>query len=138
MYIRLDLFADMLIILPRELLQATRADGMLGGFSLPRCHQVRGAAVMFLQDEALSFLNQWQTRASLSAPDSDEPLISLDAFARQAGIAPLALWQAASAGKTLRGIALPVAVKSYGSQLMFSSMAVEMFTVEYKLSLLKK
>ncbi|ORM63970.1 hypothetical protein HA45_12705 [Pantoea rodasii] len=93
---------------------------------------------MFLQDEALSFLNQWQTRASLSAPDSDEPLISLDAFARQAGIAPLALWQAASAGKTLRGIALPVAVKSYGSQLMFSSMAVEMFTVEYKLSLLKK
>ncbi|WP_280174515.1 hypothetical protein [Pantoea rodasii] len=32
MYIRLDLFADMLIILPRELLQATRADGMLGAF----------------------------------------------------------------------------------------------------------
>ncbi|MDE8559419.1 hypothetical protein [Pantoea vagans] len=139
MYIRLDLFAEMLGIRPGELLQATRTGGVLAGFNLPRRRQVRGAAVMFLQDEAIAFLKQWQTRSSApSAPDADVPLVSLDAFARQAGIAPLALWQAASAGKPLRGIALPVAVKSYGSQLMFSAAAVELFTAEYRRRLSKK
>ncbi|OWS75087.1 hypothetical protein CBW22_13835 [Pantoea sp. VS1] len=139
MYIRLDLFAEMLGIRPGDLLQATRTDGMLAGFTLPRGRQVRGAAVMFLQEEAEAFLKQWQTRSSApSAPDADEPLISLDAFARQAGIAPLALWQAASAGKPLRGIALPVAVKSYGSQLMFSAAAVELFIATYRHCLSKK
>lgn len=139
MYIRLDLFAEMLGIRPGDLLQATHTDGVLAGFTLPRRRQVRGAAVMFLQEEAVAFLKQWQTRSSVpSAPDADEPLVSLDAFARQAGIAPLALWQAASAGKPLRGIALPVAIKSYGSQLMFSAAAVELFTAEYRCCLSKK
>ncbi len=139
MYIRLDLFAEMLGIRPGDLLQATRTDGMLAGFTLPRRRQVRGAAVMFLQEEAVAFLKQWQTRSSApSVPDADEPLVSLDAFARQAGIAPLALWQAASAGKPLRGIALPVAVKSYGSQLMFSAAAVELFIASYQRCLSKK
>ena len=139
MYIRLDLFAEMLGIRPGDLLQATRTDGMLAGFTLPRPRQVRGAAVMFLQEEAAAFLRQWQTRSSApSAPDASEPFVSLDAFARQTGIAPLALWQAASTGKPLRGISLPVAVKSYGIQLMFSAAAVKLFTAEYRRFLSKK
>lgn len=71
------------------------------------------------------------------APDADEPLVSLDAFARQAGIAPLALWLAASAGKPLRGIVLPVAVKAYGSQLMFSAKEAGLFAEAYKQRLAK-
>lgn len=139
MYIRLDLFADMLGIRPGDILRATRTDGMLAGLPLPRRRQVRGAAVMFLQDEAIAFSKQWQTRSSEpSPPDAGEPLVSLDAFARKSGIAPLALWQAASTGKPLRGIALPVAVKAYGSQLMFSASAVELFTAEYRRFLSKK
>lgn len=139
MYIRLDLFAEMLGIRPGDLLQATCTDGMLAGFNLPRRRQVRGATVMFLQDEAAAFLKQWQMRSSEPpVPDAGEPLMSLEAFARHAGIAPLALWQAASSGKLLRGIALPLAVKSYGSQLMFSAAAVELFTAEYRRCLSKK
>lgn len=55
MYIRLDLFADMLRIRPGDLLQAVRTDGMLAGLHLPQRRQVRGAAVMFLQEEAIAF-----------------------------------------------------------------------------------
>ena len=139
MYIRLDLFAGMLSIRPGDLLHAVRTDGMLQGLPLPRRRHVRGAAVMFVQDEALAFVQQWEARASSpAAPDADEPLVSLDAFARQAGIAPLALWQAASRGKSLRGLALPVAVKAYGSELMFSALGVAAFTDAYQKTLLKK
>jgi hypothetical protein len=139
MYIRLDLFAELLGIRPGNLLQAIRTDGILAGINLPRSRQVRGADAMFLKDEAFAFLKEWQMRLSEPpVPDAGEPLISLEAFARQAGIAPLALWQAASAGKPLRGITLPVAVKSYGSQLMFSAAAAELFTAEYRRFLLKK
>ncbi|MGP2416707.1 hypothetical protein [Pantoea ananatis] len=138
MYIRLDLFADMLRIRPGDLLQAVRTDGMLAGLHLPQRRQVRGAAVMFLQEEAIAFAKQWQTRSTAPpAPDADEPLVSLDAFARQAGIAPLALWLAASAGKPLRGIVLPVAVKAYGSQLMFSAKEAGLFAEAYKQRLAK-
>ncbi|QAB32631.1 hypothetical protein [Pantoea ananatis] len=141
MYIRLDLFADMLRIRPGDLLQAVRTDGMLAGLPLPRRRQVRGAAVMFLQEEAIAFARQWQTRLSApsvpSAPEAGESLVSLDAFARQAGIAPLALWLAASAGKPLRGMVLPVAVKAYGSQLMFSAREAGLFAEAYKNRLTK-
>ena len=133
MYIRLDLFADMLRIRPGDLLQAVHTDGMLAGLRLPRRRQVRGAAVMFLQKEAIAFAKQWQTRSTEPpAPNADEPMVSLDAFARQAGIAPLALWQAASTGKTIKGMTLPVAVKSYGSQLMFSAGEARLFAEAYK------
>ncbi|WP_336796195.1 hypothetical protein [Erwinia aphidicola] len=133
MYIRLDLFADMLGIRPGDLLHAVRTNGKLEGLPLPARQQVRGAAIMFLQDEAIGFLKLWETRPSESpVPDAGEQLVSLDAFARQAGIAPLALWQAACNGKSLRGIPLPVAVKTYGSQLMFSAAGVEVFAAEYK------
>ncbi|QZY97655.1 hypothetical protein [Pantoea dispersa] len=139
MYIRLDLFADMLGIRPGDLLRATRTDAMLAGLPLPRRRQVRGAAVMFLKDEAIAFSRQWQTRSSEpSPPYAGEALVSLDEFARKSGIAPLALWQAASTGKPLRGIALPVAVKAHGNQLMFSASAVERFTTEYRCCLSKK
>lgn len=88
---------------------------------------------MFLQNEVNAFMKQWQMHTSaLPLSDSGEPLISLDAFARKSGIAPLELWQAASTGKPYRGIALPVAVKSYGSKLMFSAASVELFIAEYK------
>lgn len=78
-------------------------------------------------------MKQWQMHTSaLTLPDSGEPLISLDAFARKSGVAPLELWQAASTGKPYRGTALTVAVKSYGSKLMFSAASVELFIAEYK------
>ncbi|WP_336732226.1 hypothetical protein [Pantoea ananatis] len=138
MYIRLDLFADMLRIRPGDLLQAVRTDGMLAGLHLPPRRQVRGAAVMFLQEEAIAFAKQWQTRSTEpSAPNADEPLVSLDAFARLAGIAPLALWQAASTGKSVKGMTLPVAVKAYGSQLMFSAREAGLFAEAYKKRLTK-
>ena len=139
MYIRLDLFADMLGILPGDLLRATRTNGMLAGLPLPRRREVRGAAVMFLQDEAIAFSKQWQKRSpEPSPPNPGEPLVSLDMFARKSGIAPLALWQAASTGKPIRGIVLPVAVKAYGSQLMFSASAVELFITEHRIFSAKK
>lgn len=138
MYIRLDFFADMLRIRPGDLLQAVRTDGMLAGLHLPQRRQVRGAAVMFLQEEAIAFAEQWQTRSTEPpAPNADEPLVSLDTFARQAGIAPLALWQAASTGKSVKGMTLPVAVKAYGSQLMFSAKEAGLFAEAYKQRLAK-
>ncbi|WP_342656098.1 hypothetical protein GKC68_00475 (plasmid) [Pantoea sp. RSPAM1] len=138
MYIRLDLFADMLRIRPGDLLQAVRTDGMLAGLHLPQRRQVRGAAVMFLQEEAIAFAKQWQRRSTEPpAPNADEPLVSLDEFARQAGIAPLALWQAASTGKSVKGMTLPVAVKAYGSQLMFSAKEAGLFAEAYKQRLAK-
>lgn len=82
---------------------------------------------MFDHDEATAFARQWNTRTSPPVPArTGAPLISLDAFAAQAGIAPLALWQAVSSGKTLRGITLPVAVKE-GGQLMFDPADVARF-----------
>lgn len=50
----------------------------------------------------------------------------LDAFAKKAGIAPLALWQAVSRRKRLGGITLPVPVRSE-EQLMFEPAAVHRF-----------
>ncbi|WP_324030846.1 hypothetical protein GC087_25420 (plasmid) [Pantoea sp. JZ2] len=129
----------MLRIRPGDLLQAVRTDGMLDGLPLPHSRQVRGAAVMFLQEEAIAFAEQWQTRSSVpSAPEAGEALVSLDAFARQAGIAPLALWQAVGGGKPLRGLILPVAVKAQGGQLMFSAREAGRFAEAYKQRLTKK
>lgn len=138
MYINLDLFAEMLGVRPGALLQAIRTDGILDGLSLPRRRQVSGTATMFFQDEAIAFLKLWKTRSSKSSPpDAGEPLITLDAFSRKAGVEPQALWRAAGTVNSLRGVALPLAVKSYGSQLMFSAREVEQFIADYGKALTK-
>lgn len=53
-----------------------------------------------------------------------KPMMSVNTFAEQAGIAPLALWLAATAGKTLESIPVPVAVKSCNGRLIFELSAV--------------
>lgn len=127
MYMRLDVFADMLRVRPGELLHAVRTSGELDGMLLPARRQVRGAALMFSQAEAVDFAARWHSRKPDSPNASSEaPLMTLDAFARQAGIAPLALWQAVCNSKRLRGITLPVPVRSEG-QLLFEPAAVSSF-----------
>lgn len=127
MYIRLDVFASLLRVRPGELLHAARTGGMFDGVQLPPSRQIRGATLMFDQAEAISFAERWHARLPDSAAvPSDEPLMPLDAFAKKAGIAPLALWQAVSRRKRLGGITLPVPVRSEG-QLLFEPAAVHRF-----------
>jgi len=127
MYMQLDVFADLLRVRSGELLHAVRTTGELDGMRLPVRIQVRGAAVMFDQTEAMDFAARWHGREpDNNAASSGAPLITLDAFAKQADIAPLALWQAVCRGKRLRGITLPVPVRSEG-QLLFEPAAVSRF-----------
>lgn len=132
MYIRLDVFASLLRVRPGVLLHAARTNGMLDGIQLPASRQVRGATLMFDQAEATGFAARWHARVpDLPAAPSDEPLIPLDAFAKEAGIAPLALWQAVNRSDRLHGIRLPLAVRTQG-QLMFASSAVKKFVADYR------
>ncbi|MDI9280103.1 hypothetical protein QMZ65_23065 [Pantoea sp. EABMAA-21] len=132
MYIRLDVFAGLLNVRPGEVLHAARTDGVLDGMTLPARRQVRGAALMFDQAEAVSFAEQWHAREPEAGPEaSGAPLMTLNAVAREADIAPLVLWQAASRGKRLRGVALPVAARE-GGQLLFEPAAVTKFVTEYR------
>lgn len=127
MYIRLDVFAGLLGVRPGELLHAVRTTGELDGMPLPARRQVRGAALMFYHAEATEFAARWHAREPDDHPaPSGEQLMPLDAFAREAGMAPLALWQAVSRYKRLRGITLPVPVRSEG-QLLFEPAAVSRF-----------
>lgn len=127
MYMQLDVFADLLRVRSGELLHAVRTTGELDGMRLPVRIQVRGAVVMFDQTEAMDFAARWHGREPDNNSDSSgAPLITLDAFAKQADIAPLALWQAVCRGKRLRGITLPVPVRSEG-QLLFEPAAVSRF-----------
>lgn len=127
MYMQLDVFADLLRVRSGELLHAVRTTGELDGMRLPVRIQVRGAAVMFDQTEAMDFAARWHGRKpDNNADSSGAPLITLDAFAKQEDIAPLALWQAVCSGKRLRGITLPVPVRSEG-QLLFEPAAVSRF-----------
>lgn len=131
MYIRLDVFAGLLKVRSGDLLHAVRTRGELDGMPLPARHQVRGAAVMFDQMEAIAFAARWHAREPEAAPAaSGDPLTPLDAFARQADIPPLVLWQAVSTGKRLRGLKLPGSVKE-GGQLLFEPAAVEKFVTAY-------
>lgn len=138
MYMRLDVFAELLGVLPGELLHAARTGGLLDGMTLPRRRQVRGAAVMFDHAEAMAFAASWRARTPEPAPaPSGAPLVALDAAAEEAGIAPLALWQAVKTGKKLRGVAPPAAEKSGHGQLLFEPAAVAQFAQRYR-SALKK
>ena len=139
MYIRLDVFADMLDIKPAELLQAARTTGHLAGIPLPFHRQVRGAMVMFRQDQATSFINKWQRRPSVTPPPvSGGPLIPLEVFARKAGIVPLALWQAVRCRKFIKGVPVPSPIKSYENHLMFEPDSVRIFISEYRKIMIKK
>lgn len=89
MYIHLDVFAGMLNVRQRELLHAVRSTGELEGLLLPARHQVRGAAVMFDQTEAVEFAARWHAREPEAAsPASGENLVPLEAFARRLDIPP--------------------------------------------------
>lgn len=132
MYIRLDVFAGLLNVRPGELLHAVQSGGVLQGLQLPPGRKVRGAALMFDQARATAFATMWHAREPEAEPAaSGEPLLPLDAFARQADIPPLVLWQAASRGKRLRGVTLPVAIRE-GGQLLFEPAAVARFVTEYR------
>ncbi|MBY4841255.1 hypothetical protein [Pantoea sp. DY-5] len=131
MYIRLDVFAGLLNIRPGELLHAVRTGGVMQGLQLPSARKIRGATLMFDQALATAFAAEWHAREPEAEPAaSGEPLMTLDAFARQADIPPLVLWQAASRGKRLRGVTLPVAIREDG-QLLFEPAAVARFVTEY-------
>ncbi|MEN4664596.1 hypothetical protein [Pantoea agglomerans] len=137
MYMRLDMFAALLGIRPGVLLHAARTDGLLGGMTLPARRQVRGAAVMFNHEEAISFAKRWQTQETESLPaSSGQPLITLGLAAEKAGIAPLELWQAVQTGKKLQGVTPPPAEKSSNGQLLFEPAAVTQFALRYR-SMLK-
>lgn len=128
MYIRLDVFAGLLNIRPGELLHAVRT----GGLQLPPARTVRGAALMFDQAQATAFAATWHARMPEAEPAaSGDPLIPLDALARQEDIPPLVLWQAVSRGKRLRGVTLPVAIRE-GRQMLFEPAAVARFVTEYR------
>ena len=135
MYMRLNVFADLLRVRSGELLHAMRTTGELDGMMLPARRQVRGAAIMFDQAEATEFAARWHAREPDNHSDSSqEPLVTLNAFAKQAGIAPLALWQAVCSSKRLHGITLPVAVRSEG-KLLFEPAAVIRFVSDlYRVS----
>jgi len=138
MYMRLDVFAELLGVRPGELLHAARIDGFLEGMPLPRRRRARGAAVMFDHVEATAFAVSWRARTPEPEPaSSGEPLVALDAAAEEAGIAPLVLWQAIKNGKKLRGVVPPVAEKSCHGQLLFDPAAVTQFALRYR-SALKK
>lgn len=62
MLMRLDVFAALLGIRPGELLHAIRTEGLLEGMTLPARRQVRGSAVMFNHEEAITFAKRWQAR----------------------------------------------------------------------------
>lgn len=70
MLMRLDVFAALLGIRPGELLHAIRTEGLLDGMTLPARRQVRGSAVMFNHEEAITFAKRWQTRMTQSSPGS--------------------------------------------------------------------
>lgn len=132
MYIRLDIFAEMLGIRPKELRHAIRTGNGLDGLDLPEFRKVRGATVMFDHDGAIAFSQNWHVRAeSIMSPPEDKALIPLGVFAKQVGIAPLALWHAVCTGKRLKGVLLPVATKSAEGALMFDSDSVEQFINKY-------
>lgn len=131
MYIHLDVFAGMLNVRQRELLHAVRSTGELEGLLLPARHQVRGAAVMFDQTEAVEFAARWHAREPEAAPEIfGEHLVPLEAFARRLDIPPLALWLAFSSSRRLRGLRFPAALKK-GNQLFFEQEAVEKFVTGY-------
>lgn len=133
MFMRLDMFAALLDIRPGELLHAVRTDGLLGGMELPARWQVRGAAVMFNHEEAITFAKRWQTRDIGPSPaSSGQPLIALEIAAEEAGIVPLELWQAVQTGKKLQGLTPPPAEKSCNGQLLFDPEAVTQFALHYR------
>jgi len=132
MLILLDTFAEMLDVEPAELLQSIRTGGEWEGLSLPAPHYLLGAMMMFDDTDVAAFVRRWQERAV--SPPSDaacEPPVSLVAFATQAGIAPLALYQAVIAGRKLRGFRLAVPVSTVPS-LMFEPGAVRHFVDAFR------
>lgn len=133
MYIRLDVFAEMLGIKPGELRYTMRTGRELDGLNLPPYRQVKGATVMFEYNDALAFLEKWHARTEPLPPSlSDNSLIPLEVFADKVNIPRLALWQAVCRGKRLNGVLLPVAAKSDNGALMFDPDSVEQFVSKYR------
>lgn len=137
MLILLDVFAELLGIRPEELLQVAHTGGGLEGLQLPSHQHLLRAAMMFDYAEATEFAHKWHERAIPPPPaTSSEPLVLLGVFAEQAGIAPLALYQAVTAGKKLRRLRPPAPV-STGAQLLFEPTSVSRFVQAYRGALKK-
>lgn len=137
MFIRLDVFAEMLKTTPDELLHAARSTGELEGLTLPSRTHIRGALMMFDYEEAVKFAARWHARDLPPArPDGDSfaedlPLVPLTALAEQAGIAPLVLYEAVITGKKLGGIRPPVP-SVHKPRLFFSADAASHFVQRYR------
>lgn len=132
MLILLDAFAEMLDVKPEELQRAIRAGGKLGDFPLPAHQHLLGAMIMFDEAEALAFSRRWHGCAvSITHDTGVEPPVSLLTFATQAGIAPLALYQAVTSGRKLRGL-MPPAPISTVPPLMFEPVAVSDFLKAFR------
>jgi len=137
MLILLDAFAEMLDVKPEELQRAIRAGGALGDFPLPAHQHLLGAMMMFDEAEAVSFARRWHDgTVSITQATDVEPSVSLVTFATQAGIAPLALYQAVTSGRKLRGLRPPAPLSTL-PPLVFEPVAVSHFVKAFR-GLLKK
>lgn len=137
MLILLDSFAEMLDVKPEELQRAIRAEGELGGLPLPAHQHLLGAVMMFDAEDAAVFARQWHKSVGTPQPDvTSDPPVSLVEFSTQAGIAPLALYQAVTSGRKLRGVRPPEPLSTVPS-LVFDSAAVSHFVDTFR-GLLKK
>lgn len=132
MLILLDAFAEMLDVKPEELQQATRAGGELGGFPLPSHQHLLGTMMLFDEAEAVAFARRWHDGVvSITQDTAVESPVSLVAFATQAGIAPLALYQAVTSGGKLRGLRPPAPISTV-PQLVFEPVAVSDFIKAFR------
>lgn len=136
MLIPLDVFAEMLEVSPNELLLATHSRGEIDGIQLPTPHAQPGAVMMFDEAEATAFSHLWHERVQLQPDVPDGVSMTLCAFAELAGIAPLALYQAVTSGRRVKGVR-PPAPTATGIQLMFEPAAVSRFVGAYR-SVMKK
>lgn len=137
MLILLDTFAEMLDVKPEELQRAIRAEGKFGGLPLPAHQHLLGAMMMFDEADAAAFARRWDEGVVLTQQEADiEPPVPLVTVATQAGIAPLALYQAVTCGRRIRGL-MPPAPLSTVPPLVFEPVAVRDFVEAFR-GLLKK
>lgn len=131
MIIPLDAFAGMLGMTPRDLKLAVCRSREINGIQLPGHKKLLGAVMMFDEAEAEEFSRLWYDRLRYLSASKKVTSITLCEFAKIAGVAPLALYHAVTAGRKLRGIT-PPSPEVKGKQLLFVPDEVESFVLAYR------